>query len=314
MSLIALTKTLERTDLPSPAKFVLLILANYANEEGVSYPSIPNIAKKTSLSERSVQMQLKLLEELKLVSRTPRTVNGSRISNVYRLHLEGVNEMQGVVNDVHQGGERDSPGVVNDVHPNTKERIDTKEDTKEPPISPKPKKAVRVKKVPTTIPDDFEITPEMRAWADKAVPMLDIDFELSRFIDRCLAKGTVYADWVAGWRTQMKNAVEWGQGKLKATSKERSDLPPSHQGLKVVSDIDRQLAKEGLPPNRITYEALVAAQSSRPEWFNDREKYEQAKEMWLDAYQEKADWMHELCLKEVAEYESGPEFAQRFPE
>lgn len=162
-------------------------------------------------------------------------------------------------------------------------------------ISEKPKKAVRAKRVPTTIPDDFKITPEMRAWADGAVPMLDIDFELPRFIDRCLAKGTVYADWIAGWRTQMKNAIEWGQGKLKEKSVIQQPAPDDG--------------------HRIDYSWLMLAQRNHPnqDWFTDRERYEAAKADWLSQYESRPD-VYELCLKEVAEYESGSEFAERFPE
>lgn len=53
----------ERDDLESTDKFVLLALADNANDQRVCWPSIETIAKKTSLSERAVQYSIKRLED-----------------------------------------------------------------------------------------------------------------------------------------------------------------------------------------------------------------------------------------------------------
>jgi len=63
----------------------------------------------------------------------------------------------------------------------------------------------------TELPEDFGITGSMRAWFAANCPRLDIDFETEQFKDRCRSKGTEYKDWVAGWRTQMKNAEKWSK-------------------------------------------------------------------------------------------------------
>ena len=81
-----------------------------------------------------------------------------------------------------------------------------KEDIQENFSVEKPK---RKKKPLTGIPPDFSLTDAMRKWFTVTCPRLDIEKELDRFRDRCIAKGTEYADWEAGWRTQMKNAEDW---------------------------------------------------------------------------------------------------------
>lgn len=59
-------------DLPSSEKFVLLALADNANDEGECWPSIQTIARKTNLSERTVQRAIIDLEERRLVHTSPR--------------------------------------------------------------------------------------------------------------------------------------------------------------------------------------------------------------------------------------------------
>jgi DNA-binding Lrp family transcriptional regulator len=53
----------ERDDLESTDKFVLLALADNANDQRVCWPSIETIARKTSLSERAVHYSIKRLED-----------------------------------------------------------------------------------------------------------------------------------------------------------------------------------------------------------------------------------------------------------
>jgi hypothetical protein len=49
----------------------------------------------------------------------------------------------------------------------------------------------------------------MRTWFAEHCPALDIEIETEAFKNRCLSKGTEYKDWIAGWKTQMGNAVKW---------------------------------------------------------------------------------------------------------
>lgn len=61
----------QRTGSPS-AKVVLLVLANYANEDGICWPSQKTLAAATEQSEDSVQRRLRELEKLGLVKKQKR--------------------------------------------------------------------------------------------------------------------------------------------------------------------------------------------------------------------------------------------------
>ena len=56
------------TDLPCAEKMVLLALSDNANDEGVCWPSIRTICRKTSLTERTVQKCISRLGEKGLLS------------------------------------------------------------------------------------------------------------------------------------------------------------------------------------------------------------------------------------------------------
>jgi hypothetical protein len=63
----------------------------------------------------------------------------------------------------------------------------------------------------TKIPESFAVTPAMRSWATETVPVVDIDFETAQFIDHYTGKGELRLDWVASWRTWMRNQQRWTQ-------------------------------------------------------------------------------------------------------
>ncbi|NRA93393.1 MAG: hypothetical protein HRU26_12030 [Psychroserpens sp.] len=56
----------------------------------------------------------------------------------------------------------------------------------------------------TQLHKDFEITPELRAWADKACPRLDIDYYFDEFCDHWWSNGKKKKDWNATFRNWMR--------------------------------------------------------------------------------------------------------------
>lgn len=88
MSTQALTWAFE-VDLETRPKFVLVALANYADEVGECFPSQELIARMTGQSSRSVRTQLAALEESGWVSRKPRYGrDGKRTSDRYTIALD----------------------------------------------------------------------------------------------------------------------------------------------------------------------------------------------------------------------------------
>ncbi len=57
----------ERDDLTSTQKLVLLALADWANDEGLCWPSIDRVALKASLTSRGVQKTIRSLEEMQFL-------------------------------------------------------------------------------------------------------------------------------------------------------------------------------------------------------------------------------------------------------
>ena len=86
MSVEMLSAAWAQDGLSSNQKLVLLGLANWCNSQSqTAWPSISTLAKRCSLTTRSVQRIIKQLQELGLISVEQR----NSTSNVYRFHLEG---------------------------------------------------------------------------------------------------------------------------------------------------------------------------------------------------------------------------------
>jgi len=91
MSILLMAHALDLTDLTAAQKFVLLIMANYANDEGQNvYPSHDTIARQTSMTRRTVVTVVKQLADLGYI-----TLEGKRGNrqNVYSLNTSKINQM-----------------------------------------------------------------------------------------------------------------------------------------------------------------------------------------------------------------------------
>ncbi|MBX9639060.1 MAG: helix-turn-helix domain-containing protein [Mycobacteriaceae bacterium] len=74
--------------MPTSSKFVLLVLANFTDENESCFPGVSRLAETTGYSERSIKSCLALLEDEGLISRERRyTRFGGRTSDRYVLHV-----------------------------------------------------------------------------------------------------------------------------------------------------------------------------------------------------------------------------------
>lgn len=78
MSIKLMTAVWEREDLSYTHKLVLLALADWANDEGLCWPSINRLAVKTSMAGRSVQRLIRQLEEMGFIHREEEIGKGNR--------------------------------------------------------------------------------------------------------------------------------------------------------------------------------------------------------------------------------------------
>lgn len=68
------------------------------------------------------------------------------------------------------------------------------------------------KKRATPVPKDFEVTPEMFDWViGKGMPETKVRPETEAFINNHKAKGNVFVDWNAAWRTWMIKSVGYAE-------------------------------------------------------------------------------------------------------
>lgn len=94
-----------RQPLPSTQRFVLLALADAADENGACWPSVSMLAKRCAISTRTVQRALQGLISADLIHSDSRhRGDGSTTSNRYVLHLGGGDTVTGApVTDVTGG-------------------------------------------------------------------------------------------------------------------------------------------------------------------------------------------------------------------
>lgn len=78
MSIRLMTAVWARDDLTSTQKLVLLALADWSNDEGLSWPSIEQLIKKSSLKRRAVQITIRSLEEGGFIRREEAIGKGNR--------------------------------------------------------------------------------------------------------------------------------------------------------------------------------------------------------------------------------------------
>lgn len=87
MSFQAMAAAVE-VDLPGNKKCLLMMMANYADENGFCYPAVSTLALDAGVSERSVQNYLSEFVERGIIEvRTRKTESGSTSSNLYKLNL-----------------------------------------------------------------------------------------------------------------------------------------------------------------------------------------------------------------------------------
>lgn len=78
MSIRLMTAVWEREDLSATHKLVLLALADWANDEGLCWPSINRLSIKTSMAGRSIQRLIRQLEEMGFIRREETAGKGNR--------------------------------------------------------------------------------------------------------------------------------------------------------------------------------------------------------------------------------------------
>lgn len=102
--------------LPTREKFILIMLANYADENNYCWPSNGRLCNDTSMSKNTLLAGLRALAEIGLIDIIKRSEDGYTLPNKYKLHSEpvGSNSERGVVQNLHGGGSNSEPKPINE--------------------------------------------------------------------------------------------------------------------------------------------------------------------------------------------------------
>lgn len=225
----------------STAKLLLIVLADYANDEGMAWPSVKTMAEETEKSERSIQLLLRKLEQMRLIRKGDQKLVAKyargRRPVVYKLFpktKKGETPMDATVErgethftpETGCTGETDftpqvkptSPEGCNPLHPTGETHFvsgvkpTSPKPSQEPSIEPS-RESTRANKTDTTrLQALANLTPDQshRQLADEIG--LDLDAELAKFRDHAIAGGHLPADPAAAFRNWLRRGRELGLG------------------------------------------------------------------------------------------------------
>ena len=175
--------------LPHGTKLLLLCLADYADDSGNCWPSFQSLANRTDMSRRHV---IRVMAELETTGLIRRVEERPYKPTVYRLIVPTSDTHVTTTSDIAMSPE---PSINH----------------QEPPESAPARGSRQSKNVTTPIPADFEVTERMYGWAmGNGLTRKQIDADTEQFIDYHRGKGSRQADWVATWRTWIRNTGKFG--------------------------------------------------------------------------------------------------------
>ena len=133
MSIKVMTQTWKVSQQQGGALLILLAIADFADDEGMAYPSISTLAKKARLSRRHTQRILRRLVRVKELIIHPG--KGQHGSNLYQVTLCQGDNMSGVTSDA-QGGDISCQEGVTPMSPKPSEETVKESLFRRGPITP----------------------------------------------------------------------------------------------------------------------------------------------------------------------------------
>lgn len=193
------------------------VLDRFAGESGKAWPSRETLAARLGCSRESVDRAVRELRKIGAVEVVHRRLeDGQPTSNLYLLRrIPPSSPVTNVVVTADDQGGRTADDQV--AAPVT---------TKGEPLNENQGKETRRA---TRIPDEFFITADMAAWAEREGMRVDLRRETAKFVDYWRAKAGRDArklDWASTWRNWIRRADENApalRGGLRPTNPQRSD-------------------------------------------------------------------------------------------
>lgn len=199
MSAIFDSKTLGPTE-----RLIMLALADHADDAGRCYPSMRRLQERTGLSERAVQTNVRALTDkgyLRVI-----VGGGKGNANVYFVSANPASETP-----YHMHPAADAPQTPQQVRSNPAAGAPEPSGTTiEPSVEAAPR---RRRKPEVPIPEGW--VPNEKNVEDARKRNLtdaEIRHEASQFRNKHLAKGSLFRDWDAAWRTWLGNIGKFSGG------------------------------------------------------------------------------------------------------
>lgn len=186
------------------AKMVFGRLARYAGEFGVAEPAQAVLALECGMSDDSCYRYIKELADHELLAVQRR---GLGRPNRYTFLWH---DMIGAVR-----ADADQRPVDGPAHDSGEPRIPPFTETE----SSEESSGKKTRKRGTGVPSEFKVTDEMKQWAREHTPDVKVAQQTHQFLDYHRAKGSVFKDWQAAWRTWMRKAAEY-QGSANGNGRE----------------------------------------------------------------------------------------------
>ncbi|RBO82599.1 helix-turn-helix domain-containing protein [Marinomonas aquiplantarum] len=226
-------------------KLVLIKLADNANDQGECWPSYQYIADQCEIGKRTVISHIDSLIESGLLTKTIRKGAKGNSSNVYVLNLDAKPVNNGGANAAPPSANvappsanaappsaNAAPGGGANAAPRTSHFLEpVKEPVNSLVVPPKRKKSKRA----SGVPDEFLVDQRMLDWLTENQIITDWRTETNNFLDHHRAKGSTMADWVAAWRTWMRNSMKFATGRPAPPHSAKQQV---HDSLSNIHDTD----------------------------------------------------------------------------
>jgi hypothetical protein len=199
----AITRVLDKSKSKGTARLVLLILADYANEDGTAWPSTVTIAQKANTTKRNVLKTLSILEKEGEITRL-----GTGMRGVIKYHITvATGELQDT-SEPQYTSEPEDTTTGEPQYTRTGELQDTQPLTK-PLLTPQREGAKKGKSNGTRLDEDWR--PDERDIAYAREQGIDAGREFEKFQNYWLSKAGSAArkvDWSRTWRNWCLRAAE----------------------------------------------------------------------------------------------------------
>lgn len=221
MSIRVMSEVFRRYPNGGGEMLLALALADHASDDGTRiYPGVTALADKTRQSERTVQYQLRRMQESGWLILVGQGHGGRSMHAEYRICPEWIKGAE--IAPIQKGASDDEKGA-NDSTKGcnlTQERVqpiapanNRHRTINKPSMNRLPAAAVATTKTKTSracvLPENFEPNETCLAIADELG--LSVGAEKAAFADHHTANGSTFKDWQAAFRTWLRNAAKFAR-------------------------------------------------------------------------------------------------------